>query len=85
MKDPGCMAAGCEFSEGAKGGECTGTSGVLSAAEINKIIKGGAKVTYDEKAAVKIVTWDSNQWVSWDDTETLKVKMDYANERCLGG
>lgn len=79
------MSAGCEFTEGAKGGECTGTPGVLSAAEVNKIIKNGAKVTFDEAAGVKIVTWDNDQWVSWDDAETLKIKQDYANRRCLGG
>ncbi|KAJ4165704.1 hypothetical protein LMH87_007325 [Akanthomyces muscarius] len=85
MKDPKCMTAGCPFKDGAKGGECTGTPGVLSAAEINKIIKNGAKVTFDKEAAVKIVTWDTDQWVSWDDSETLKLKMAYANQRCLGG
>lgn len=85
MKDPKCMTAGCPFKDGAKGGECTGTPGVLSAAEINKIIKNGGKVTFDKEAAVKIVTWDTDQWVSWDDSETLKLKMAYANQRCLGG
>ncbi|KAI1373922.1 glycoside hydrolase superfamily [Hypoxylon crocopeplum] len=85
MKDPSCMHSGCEFSDGAHGGECTGTPGVLSAAEIVKIIANGATITFDEEAAVKIVTWDSNQWVSWDDAETMKIKMNYANQRCLGG
>lgn len=79
------MRAGCEFSDGAHGGECTGTPGVLSAAEITKIIKNGATVTLDQAAAVKIVTFGGNQWVSWDDKETLKTKMAYANKRCLGG
>ncbi|KAK1758816.1 glycoside hydrolase superfamily [Echria macrotheca] len=85
MKDPGCMAAGCEFTDGAKGGECTGTAGVLSAAEIVKILDDGATVTFDPVAAVKIVTWGGNQWVSWDDAQTLKIKQDFANQRCLGG
>lgn len=85
MKDPSCLRAGCPFSDGAKGGECTGTPGVLSAAEIQKIIKDGATVTFDEAAAVQIVTWNRNQWVSWDDQKTLKLKVDYANKRCLGG
>ena len=85
MKDPNCMAAGCEFTNGAINGTCTNTSGVLSAAEINRIIANGATVTFDSAAAVKIVTWNSNQWVSWDDAETLKLKLDYANKRCLGG
>lgn len=86
MKDPNCMHAGCEFTEGAKGGECTGTPGVLSAAEIVKILKRpDAKMVLDEAAAVQIVTWDTNQWVSWDDRVTLKTKQDLANSRCLGG
>ncbi|KAJ4230943.1 hypothetical protein NW759_002926 [Fusarium solani] len=85
MKDPKCMKAGCPFKTGADKGKCTGTEGVLSAAEINKIVKSGGKVSFDEEAAVKIVTWDEDQWVSWDDAETLKMKMDYANKRCLGG
>ncbi|KAM0350176.1 hypothetical protein ACHAPU_003341 [Fusarium lateritium] len=85
MKSSSCMEAGCEFESGAKGGDCTGTEGVLSAHEISQIIKDGAKVKLDEKAGVKIVTWDSNQWVSWDDAETLKMKVDYADENCLGG
>lgn len=85
MSDPSCMTAGCPFSDGAEGGECTGTPGVLSAAEIVKIIANGATVTFDEVAAVKIVTWDTDQWVSWDDAQTLKLKQDFANLRCLGG
>ncbi|EMD70067.1 glycoside hydrolase family 18 protein, partial [Bipolaris sorokiniana ND90Pr] len=85
MKDPNCMNTGCEFTEGAKGGECTGIPGVLSAAEINKIIDNGAKVSHDLEAAAKIFTWDGNQWASFDDVKTLKIKLDYANQRCLGG
>lgn len=79
------MAAGCPFTDGAHGGECTGTPGVLSAAEIQKVITNGATVTFDAAAAVEIVTWDTNQWVSWDSVKTLKLKVDYANKRCLGG
>ena len=79
------MVAGCEFTEGAKGGDCTGTPGVLSAAEINKIINNGATVAHDLEAAAKIVTWGGDQWASFDDAETLKIKLDYANQRCLGG
>ncbi|KAL2861039.1 chitinase [Aspergillus lucknowensis] len=85
MKDPNCLEAGCEFSDGGNGGNCTGTPGVLSAAEITKIIDNGAKVTLDKEAAVEIVTWDEDQWVSWDSAKTLAMKLEYANKRCLGG
>lgn len=29
--------------------------------------------------------WDTNQWVSYDNEATFKLKVDYANSRCLGG
>ncbi|PYH89089.1 glycoside hydrolase [Aspergillus ellipticus CBS 707.79] len=86
MKDPGCMKPGCPFTGGARAGECSGTSGVLAEYEINKIIaNGGAEVTMYKEEAVKVVTWDKDQWASWDDRETLRLKINYANKRCLGG
>ena len=42
-------------------------------------------MTLDKDAAVKQAVFDSNQWVSYDDSETLKLKVDYANSLCLGG
>ncbi|KAK0613259.1 chitinase [Immersiella caudata] len=87
MESPSCMNPGCPFKNatGAGAGRCTGTPGVLSAGEINEIIKKGGKQRFDEKDAVQIVTWDRDQWVSWDDAKTLKIKQDFANQRCLGG
>lgn len=85
MKDPNCMAAGCPFTSGGKKGKCTQTSGILSAGEINAVIKDGAKITLDKEAAVQIVTWDNDQWVSFDDKLTLGMKQKWANEHCIGG
>jgi chitinase len=85
MADPSCMAAGCPFSSGGNPGACTDTSGILSAAEIRDIIDAGATVTLDPVAAVQIVTWDTDQWVSYDDAQTLQMKIDFANRLCLGG
>lgn len=31
------------------------------------------------------MSWDSNQWVSYDDADTFALKMDYANTMCLSG
>ncbi|PYH81904.1 chitinase [Aspergillus uvarum CBS 121591] len=85
MSDPDCLHAGCPFKSGGKAGPCTATSGILSDAEIKAVIAAGATVTLDEAAAVKIVTWDTDQWVSYDDAETMKMKIDFANQHCLGG
>lgn len=85
MSDPDCMSAGSPFKSGGKAGKCTASSGILSDAEIRDVIADGAKVTLDAAAAVKIVTWDDDQWVSYDDAETMKTKIDFANQHCLGG
>lgn len=85
LTDPSCTSPGCPFSSGGTPGACTDSAGTLSYAEIEREIAAGAKVTLDSSAAVKIVTWGGDQWVSYDDQETLKMKIDYANSKCLGG
>lgn len=85
--DGGCSAlSGCPFSGGGNPGPCTQTAGILSDVEIMNIIaQEHATVSLDPVAAVKIVTWGGNQWVSYDDAQTLKMKIQYANSKCLGG
>ncbi|CAO2656569.1 Nn.00g053720.m01.CDS01 [Neocucurbitaria sp. VM-36] len=88
LANPACNTPNgvCTFSEGGKPGECTQSAGTLTNAEINRIIaKGGVTKGYDQKAGVKWITWDSNQWVSYDDGETIQQKLSLANNRCLGG
>lgn len=85
LADPSCTAPGCPFSSGGNPGACTASAGTLSFAEIERIVAAGAKVTQDTAAAVKQVVWDTNQWVSYDDADTFKLKIDYANSHCLGG
>lgn len=79
MSSSSCLASGCQFSGGGKPGPCTNTSGILSATEIREVVAGGASVTFDPVAAVKIITWDNNQWVSYDDVETMKLKQVSSN------
>ncbi|KAJ6032574.1 hypothetical protein N7540_003306 [Penicillium herquei] len=86
LSDSSCTKPGCSFSGGGTEGKCTATSGILSNAEIQQIISDNDLTPILEKeAAVKYVTWDKNQWVSYDDEETLEMKRKYANGKCLGG
>ncbi|KAI5919754.1 glycoside hydrolase [Camillea tinctor] len=85
LSDPVCKVAGCGFSGGGKAGECTNSVGTLSFVEIQRLVDAGADITLDKDAAVQIVTWDNDQWVSYDNEETFKMKLDYANKLCLGG
>ncbi|KAL6233343.1 hypothetical protein BDW75DRAFT_242143 [Aspergillus navahoensis] len=42
-------------------------------------------VWLDSAAAVKIAVYDDNQWVAYDDAETLQMKLDFANSECMRG
>lgn len=86
LSDPSCSAPGCAFSGGANPGECTANSGTLSYSELQAIIsENNLTPVFDEVAAVKYITWDSDQWASYDDSDTFKLKLEFANSKCLGG
>ena len=85
LSDPSCSSPGCSFISGGSPGPCSASSGTLMFSEIEDIIAAGAVVTLDKDAAVKQVVWDNNQWVSYDDADTFKLKIDYANGLGLGG
>jgi chitinase len=80
-----CTDIGCSYSGPSLPGPCTGSPGVLSLREIKQIIKEKKltpKLITDAK--VKQITWD-NQWVGYDDHDTIKMKVKWADEHCLGG
>jgi chitinase len=80
-----CMTPGCTFESAAEKGPCSRENGILMNSEIIDIIKEkGLTPTLYEKEAVKVVHW-GNQWVAFDDKETLKMKADFARGQCLGG
>ncbi|KAL2811037.1 glycoside hydrolase superfamily [Aspergillus granulosus] len=81
----GCMEPGCEYASGSIPGACSREVGVLLNNEIVDIIreKDLEPVLYKD-AAVKVVHWD-DQWVSYDDRETLRMKAELARSQCLSG
>lgn len=87
LKDSSCIEPGCPFNGGGEPGRCTHTSGILSYKEIMEIVEDVDIVGpfWDEKAAVMYVNWDEKQWVSYDNNVTMKQKIDWANDHCLGG
>ncbi|KAG6039144.1 hypothetical protein E4U41_003160 [Claviceps citrina] len=87
LSSPSCTTPGCPFSGGAKPGVCTKTSGYLAYYEVQDILKKNSniKVIHDKEAAVKYFTFDTNQWISYDDRDTLKQKVDWANDVGFSG
>ena len=84
VQNPGCTTPGCLFASGGTAGKCSKTIGVLLNSEIQDLIKEKnlTPKLYD-KEAVKVLTWDTTQWVSYDDEETFKMKADLAKSQCI--
>lgn len=86
LDDPSCSEPGCGFSGPAAAGPCSANPGTLMYSEIQDIItSNNLQPVVDEDAAVNYVVWNNNQWVSYDDLDTLQAKLSYANSICLGG
>ncbi|KAH6658131.1 glycoside hydrolase superfamily [Truncatella angustata] len=88
LSDPSCNTPNgvCQFSGGANAGPCSDASGILTLQEIKDVIASkNANPVWDKAAGVKWITWDNNQWISYDDDDTFDQKRKFANSRCLGG
>jgi chitinase len=86
LADPACNKPGCLFKGGATKGACSGESGILSYREIMEVIRTKKlNPVHDKEAGVKYITWNTDQWVSYDDKETFQQKKDLAKEMGLGG
>ncbi|CZT52813.1 uncharacterized protein RSE6_14193 [Rhynchosporium secalis] len=87
LSDLSCSTSGCQFSGGGSAGPCSATSGILYYYEIQALLKQHTdlKPIWDKDAAVKYVVYDKNQWISYDDPDTFKQKVEWANSVGLGG
>jgi chitinase len=86
LADPGCNTPGCLFKGGGTKGPCTDQSGILSYAEIMDIKdKYDLSPVYDQEHGVKYLTFEGDQWVSYDDLDTIQQKVEFANSKGLGG
>ena len=89
LSDPGCSTPGCPFRGGGAEGPCSKTSGILMYYEIAAIQQQvpGLSPVWDKEAAVKYVVFgqDRDQWVSYDDGDTFRQKVEWANGVGFGG
>ncbi|KAF6825037.1 glycosyl hydrolases family 18 protein [Colletotrichum musicola] len=85
LEDSSCSIPGCGLKGGAAKGGCSDESGILSYREIMAIIDSKVKPVHDEKAGVKYITWNTDQWVSFDDADTFAQKKQLAKRLGLGG
>ncbi|KAL8706001.1 MAG: hypothetical protein Q9201_000885 [Fulgogasparrea decipioides] len=85
LAKPGCNQLKCPFIGPSSPGPCSHYGGVLSLAEIKDYIKDkGLQPQLIEEAMMKQITWD-DQWIGYDDEETVAMKKRWASGHCFGG
>lgn len=85
LTDKSCNYMGCSFKGPSKSGPCTNSAGVMSNREIMQLIKkNNLTPTLIREAQVKQIAWE-DQWMGYDDDETIAAKIKTANSLCLGG
>jgi GH18 family chitinase len=80
-----CLKPKCKFESAGLPGKCSREGGILTNSEIMDIVK--EKNLHPElfkEETVKAVSWD-NQWVAYDDAQTIQMKVEFARSQCLGG
>ncbi|KAK5011402.1 hypothetical protein LTR28_003418 [Elasticomyces elasticus] len=87
LSNSGCATPGCGFKGASNAGPCSAAGGILAYYEIMSVLQKntGITPTWDKTAAVKYFTFSTDQWVSYDDADTLKQKVDWANSVGLSG
>lgn len=86
LADRSCNKPGCTYASGASKLACSGEISVALNSEIEEIIeKTGSKPVLYKDAAVKVLQYNDNQWVSYDDSDTFQTRADFARSQCLGG
>lgn len=85
LSDERCRDIGCPYTSGSKPGPCTGSSGLLSLREITQLVNNKVatpKLLPD--LMIKQISWE-DQWIGYDDQETIIMKEKWGDEHCLGG
>ncbi|TVY56649.1 Chitotriosidase-1 [Lachnellula suecica] len=85
VSNTNCMDIGCPYSGLSLPGPCTKEAGIHSLAEIQAIIaERHLTPKFIPEILQKVITFD-DQWIPYDDCDTIEGKLKYADEHCLGG
>ncbi|KAI8625119.1 hypothetical protein F5Y19DRAFT_277848 [Xylariaceae sp. FL1651] len=86
VADVNCDKVGCMWSGTSRPAPCTDFGGVMSLQEIQAIVipEIGVQPILDSQAMMKYLVW-SDQWVGYDDLQTIAMKKAWASSHCFGG
>lgn len=85
LSDPSCNQLLCPFSGPSDPAPCTNFAGVMSLIEIETLITEKSLVPeLLADSMMKQITW-SDQWIGYDDNETIAMKKTWTDGYCFGG
>lgn len=86
LADSSCNSVGCAWAGTSKPGPCTNFGGVMSLQELTDSVipQLGIEPTLLADDMMKQLTW-SDQWIGYDDAETIAMKRTWASQHCFGG
>ncbi|PCD32242.1 hypothetical protein FGRA07_09494 [Fusarium graminearum] len=80
-----CSEHGCPYLSAGDAG-CSGEAGILFNSEISDLIREKKlRPKLYKDAAIKTIQWNNDQWVSYDDRDTWKLKAKFLKSQCLSG
>ncbi|KAL6230148.1 glycoside hydrolase superfamily [Aspergillus navahoensis] len=90
LADKSRTKPGCPFKGASDPGPCSKTGGILGYYKIMEILKLSLKRSilspvHDKSDAVNYLTFDDDQWISYDDKTTFTQNIDWAASVGLGG
>ncbi|KAH7309224.1 hypothetical protein B0I35DRAFT_398631 [Stachybotrys elegans] len=86
LESSSCWKPGCSFRGPGAEGRCSRAPGILAYNEIMEILeRTGGTPFFDEAAAAKYMVYNGHSWISFDDSETFELKIDYAAQMGLRG
>lgn len=84
LKNPTVNAVGSPASGPSTAGKIVTESGMLSYFEICSAISAGARELWDAVQQVPSIQ-NGKDWIGYENERSLKIKVDYARSKCLGG
>jgi chitinase len=85
LAEPGCNSIGCAWSTVSRPGPCTSLGAVMSLQKIENLIPQlRVQPSLLANDMMKQLTW-GDQWIGYDDMQTIAVKKQRANSHCFGG
>ncbi|KAL8716704.1 MAG: hypothetical protein Q9225_005988 [Loekoesia sp. 1 TL-2023] len=85
LADSKCAHPGCKVVGPSKPGLCTNSAGLMSYVEISDLVKQKKlKPQIVPDTMSKQITWD-DQWIGYDDDETMAMKISWASQNCFRG